>query len=453
MVKYKRDKVREYTKDELLQKLRDWAKEHNKSPTSNEILRDFDMPHPTTYIKFFGTWNKAKEEAGLKIFQLGREKVYTNSDLIRKLQEWAKKHGKSPTIKEIDEDDSMPDPFTYRIAFGTWNKAKEIAGLDIFEYESKLEDVGELLKEWLEERKGEISENTIDSYLRTLYTLEEFLNERSKRMSELDLENFKEYVLEIKEKYSLQTLKMKFSALRNFLEFVLRKALLERKTPLIDAAIIEQMKIFLKKQLRTVEDDKVEAVSLTDEEVEQIKEKLKDYPFYDIFFRLDLNLGLRATEFKYIKIKQGKIENKKQARINDVWIDMNQGRLLIYRQKTRKRHLVSLTEEMKQLIEQQLSLRELYNVKHEYLFFSKTGGRMSRSRVFDYYEEISDIVGLKVTSHKVRRTMATLLGKRGIEHIIVRDRLGHKPSTLTGEYQRYPIDERLKILQEKVGIL
>lgn len=126
---------------------------------------------------------------------------------------------------------------------------------------------------------------------------------------------------------------------------------------------------------------------------------------------------------------------------------------MIYRNKTRRPHLVALTQGMLRLVKKQLKLRKLYRVNHEYLFFSKTGKRLTNNIVFTYYQKISDITGIKVTSHKVRRTMSTMLEKRGVPHGIIRFRIGHKPKDTTQYYQRYPINERQEILEEKVRIL
>ena len=78
---------------------------------------------------------------------------------------------------------------------------------------------------------------------------------------------------------------------------------------------------------------------------------------------------------------------------------------------------------------------------------------MKPQSVQRYYRQISKIVGFKVTSHKVRRTMSTLLEKRGVPHSITLKRMGHAPTDMTRFYQKYPIDEKKEILEEKVGIL
>ena len=441
-----------YTKEKLLELLKAWAKKHNKSPTASDLEKDKSMPVAETYMYHFGTFNSAKELAGLEINR-NRENTYTEDVLLRRLNEWAKIHKKSPSARDIDKDESMPDPKTYIYHFGTFNKAKELAGLPLFEHDSELNYVGNLIKEWREGRKGEIADNTIIGYLRTLKHLEDFLKENNKIMKELTIIDIKNYILEIKEMYSRRTMQLKFNAIRNFLKYFFRKAIIEKTKPLFDLAMIEYIDVFFKKLLRQMEDDREEDEALSEEEVEIIKEKLKDYPLFDTMFQLDLNLGLRASEFVKIKAIEGLISNRRQARKADIWIDLSRGILMIYRGKSRRPHLVALTQEMVQLVKKQLTLRKLYGVSHKSLFFSKKGKPLRGNIISSYYREISNIVGFKVTSHKVRRTMSTMLEKRGIPHSIIRMRMGHAPKDTTQLYQRYPIQERQQILEEKVGVL
>jgi len=107
---------------------------------------------------------------------------------------------------------------------------------------------------------------------------------------------------------------------------------------------------------------------------------------------------------------------------------------------------------MKRLVKRQLKLRDSFGVKHEYLFFSKTRKyRLLSDTVHDHYQKISEITGIKITAHKVRRTMATLLEDR-VPHSIIRIRMGHAPKDTTGQYQRHAMQKRKKILQ-KIGKL
>ncbi len=442
-----------YTKEELIQKLVEWANIHKKSPTIRDIYNDKSMPSTLTYIDHFGSFNKAKELVGLEVNKYRKEVTYTKEELIQKLAEWANIHKKSPSARNILKDKSMPSLLTYVNHFGTFNKAKKLAGLEIFEHDSELNYVKGLLRGWKEERTDELSDTTVESYLRILLDLKKFLEKNGKKMEEMTFQDIKSYIFEIKNFYAKKTMSLIFIAIKNFLDFILHKAIIEKRDPQIDESTIERVKVFFKKQCIQMEYDSEETPALSEEEVEIIKEKLRNYPLFDNLFRLDLNLGLRASEFLKIKVSEGTILNRKQARKGDVWIDLSRGILMIYRRKTKRPHLVALTSDMIELVKKQLTLRKRYCVQHEFLFFSKTGKPLRRDRVIDYYREISEIVGFKITSHKVRRTMSTMLEKRRVPHSIIRIRMGHGPMDGTQLYQRYPIRERQKILAERVGVL
>lgn len=60
-------------------------------------------------------------------------KQYSESEVIDDLQALAEELGHSPSKQECNESDITPTEIVYRTRFGTWNKAKEEAGLDVQE--------------------------------------------------------------------------------------------------------------------------------------------------------------------------------------------------------------------------------------------------------------------------------------------------------------------------------
>jgi len=342
---------------------------------------------------------------------------------------------------------------TYRKVFGSLEEAQREAGVEVYKYKSRFDNAGKLIKEFRKSREKEgLKKSTIKIHLITLKDLEDFLEQRGKKLRGFSLKDLQDFVFTMKDQYSRKTLKVKLAAIRNFFKFILRKARLEKTEPLIDESIMIEVDSLTKRILRLKEDDNEEKEALTEEEVSEIKEKLKTQKFFLMLFEIGLNLGLRASEYKYIKAKEGRIESKKQARKEDIWIDLEEGLIRVYRQKSNKTFLLLLTEEMKRLVKRQLKLRDSFGVKHEYLFFSKTRKyRLLSDTVHDYYQKISEITGIRITAHKVRRTMATLLEDR-VPHSIIRIRMGHAPKDTTGQYQRHAMQKRKKILQ-KIGKL
>ncbi len=57
-------------------------------------------------------------------------RVYTKEILIQKIKEFIERNGRIPTKNEFIHDSSCPDYVTYRDYFGTWNKAIEATGFE-----------------------------------------------------------------------------------------------------------------------------------------------------------------------------------------------------------------------------------------------------------------------------------------------------------------------------------
>lgn len=84
-----------YTKDQLIEIIKQKEKELGRTPTSSS----FDRIPLNAFLKVFGTWNNALVEAGLC---LNRERdKYSKEELINIIQYTAKKLSKIPTIDDI----------------------------------------------------------------------------------------------------------------------------------------------------------------------------------------------------------------------------------------------------------------------------------------------------------------------------------------------------------------
>lgn len=59
---------RRYTKEMLIQKIREFVEKHSRVPTKNEFvkIRNYSYPNHTTFRDYFGTWNGAIRAAGYK---------------------------------------------------------------------------------------------------------------------------------------------------------------------------------------------------------------------------------------------------------------------------------------------------------------------------------------------------------------------------------------------------
>ena len=127
---------RRYSDEEILEQLRESAKRLGRSPTMKEFADDpATSVHPQTVIEHFGSWNKAKRQAGL----VPRRNA-TKDELIGQLQELGKRLGRVPTAKDVDANRGwMPSKSLYWHTFGSLTNALREAGFDVPVGEERLE--------------------------------------------------------------------------------------------------------------------------------------------------------------------------------------------------------------------------------------------------------------------------------------------------------------------------
>jgi hypothetical protein len=115
-----------YSREELLEHLRDLAETLGRTPTVGD-LKTVDGPCDKTYRNQFGKWSAALAEAGLDVGPRGRR--YERDELLDILRAFAEDLSHAPSRRELGERDELPAPITYRKRFGGWNAALREAGL------------------------------------------------------------------------------------------------------------------------------------------------------------------------------------------------------------------------------------------------------------------------------------------------------------------------------------
>ena len=125
-----------YSDEEILEQLRACARDLGRSPT----MREFDehastSVHSQTVIGRFGTWNRAKREAGLM-----PRRFATRDELLQALRELGSRIGRTPTSRDIDEHRGIvPSKSLYWHTFGSLTNALREAGFDVPVGEERLE--------------------------------------------------------------------------------------------------------------------------------------------------------------------------------------------------------------------------------------------------------------------------------------------------------------------------
>ncbi|OCB97900.1 hypothetical protein SRCM101294_00818 [Bacillus amyloliquefaciens] len=106
-------KLRNYTKEGLIEILQQKAEELGRTPKRHEVKQTL------TIINMFGSFNKGLEAAGLAL----NTTTYTEDDLIEILQQKAKELGRTPKAREVKQAGSIIKHF------GSFSKGLEAAEL------------------------------------------------------------------------------------------------------------------------------------------------------------------------------------------------------------------------------------------------------------------------------------------------------------------------------------
>jgi hypothetical protein len=125
-----------YTDEQILTELKQCAERLGRSPTMREFAADKQTTvHPQTVIEHFGSWNRAKRQAGLV-----PRRFATREELLALLQELGRELGRVPTARDIDERrGKLPSKSLYWHTFGSLTNALREAGFDVPVGEERLE--------------------------------------------------------------------------------------------------------------------------------------------------------------------------------------------------------------------------------------------------------------------------------------------------------------------------
>jgi Homing endonuclease associated repeat len=120
--------VPRYTDAKILEELAACAERLGRSPTMREFAGDPEVRmHPQTVVERFGTWNRAKREAGLV-----PRRFATTEELLAQLAALGRELGRTPTGRDLDaRRAALPSKSLYWHRFGSLSRALREAGFDV----------------------------------------------------------------------------------------------------------------------------------------------------------------------------------------------------------------------------------------------------------------------------------------------------------------------------------
>lgn len=118
-----------YTEEELLDIQRQFEKENGRPATVNDFKNNSKYPDPETYRIRFGSWNKALEIS----LNIKREKYekYTDDELLDYPKEFKKENGMPPTTRDFTNNPKYPSVVVYQKRYGSWSNMLKLIGLDL----------------------------------------------------------------------------------------------------------------------------------------------------------------------------------------------------------------------------------------------------------------------------------------------------------------------------------
>lgn len=114
------------TDKNLLENIKKFEKENGRIPQARDFRNNPDYPNAGTYIKHFGSWNKAIELAGFEAVHL-----YTREELLEYMRQFYIKNGRPPTANDFHHHPDYPNQDTYFKYFETFQKALKLINLDV----------------------------------------------------------------------------------------------------------------------------------------------------------------------------------------------------------------------------------------------------------------------------------------------------------------------------------
>lgn len=120
-----------YTDDELLTLINKFYQENGRVPTKEDFDYNPEYPCSTTYRIRFDSWTNALKKAGMDSYKKEIIKIYTDDELLNLLSDFYQENRRVPTAYEFANNPGYPGVSTYQRRFGSWSNALKFVSLDL----------------------------------------------------------------------------------------------------------------------------------------------------------------------------------------------------------------------------------------------------------------------------------------------------------------------------------
>lgn len=279
----------------------------------------------------------------------------------------------------------------------------------------------ELLKEYQDELiRQDKSDNTISSYMLDLKGFIKWYqgttDEGIEKLIALDLKDYRVYLMTNGAKVA--TVNRKIASINKFVEWLNVRGVLDKRLKLkqIKRSSSEQ-------QFKGLESKELKMLR---KEVHRSGNK-RDI----LMFELLINTGIRVSELCDIKLSTIEISERKG--------------ILSIIGKGMKQRTVALNKDVRDAYEDYMKIRPAS--ASEFLLIGQRG-QLTRNGVFKTLKKYADRIGVEVSPHSLRHSLARHLLEEGIDITTVQGILGHERLETTAIYTKSTQEKMNKVLED-----
>ncbi|MFW9991977.1 MAG: tyrosine-type recombinase/integrase [Candidatus Odinarchaeota archaeon] len=191
----------------------------------------------------------------------------------------------------------------------------------------------------------------------------------------------------------------------------------------------------LKDYVKRLPVEETKRTALTAKQVKQVEKALAGNPLFDMLFFAGTRYGLRNQEYCQLKVED---------------INLTSKLLFIEKSKGEKDRYIPILDQHVDKWKDWLEQRKVYAVAHGMVFFSTAGNFIDRS-LQNYFQKMSELTGIKFTTHILRYTFATILWSKGVDILVISKLLGHESVETTQKYLKVTQRQLFTKYREQAG--
>lgn len=317
-----------------------------------------------------------------------------------------------------------------------------------------------------------LSENTVETYCRSLKEYYNWLEKVELEFNEVKRRNFIGFIKFLKESgersRSASTINKYIAAVSSFYDYLEKIGgyILEHPTHSKDDSLVSKSKtissksffdktsrnIFRQKVTKRVDNRRLsrDQIEILFNSIEKVYKEESLVQRNELIFRLLYETGIRISECMGLRIM-----DYSEPNINE---DVGYIYVKRYKDYYHKDHSIKSNErdipvsmDLIYEIEDYITFHRPYREDTDTIFVShrgKTKGLfLTRSPITKYFKKISEFSGIYCTPHMMRHTHGTELAENGYDQEYIKDRLGHNSIESTAKYMHISLEAQTEAYQ------